>query len=189
MANTTPEIIATDEAQIEAHVGVDAGKHEEPSALGLAPYQWVAVAMLILLAIAFLVAKVHRAITGGLDNQIAAIRQQLEEAKQLRGEAEALRAEYATKIANAEKDAEAMLDNARAEASAIVSKAEADTKATIARREAMAQDKIAAAERAAVDEVKARAADAATGASRSLIASKHDAASDSALVDETIASI
>jgi len=43
------------------------------------------------------------------DGKIAAIKQQLDEAKALRAEAEQLRAEYAAKIAGAEKDAEAML--------------------------------------------------------------------------------
>ncbi|WP_241461629.1 hypothetical protein [Aurantiacibacter luteus] len=185
-----PEVFATSEAQIEvadAHGG--AGQHASPELLGLAPYQWVSVAMLVLLLIAFLGAKVHKTVAGGLDAKIKAIKNNLDEAKQLRAEAEALREEYAAKIAGAEKNAEAMLDNARREAEGIVAKAETDTAAMVARRERMAQDKIAAAERTAIDELRTRAAEASTRAAAQLIAANHDAAADRAMADEAIASI
>ena len=174
-------------------VSILAGAAEEgavsnPTALGLEPYQWVSVAMVVLIAI-FVWKKVPGMITGGLDNKIAAIRAQLEEAKSLRAEAEKLRDEYSAKIANAEKDAEAMVANAQTEAEAILEKAEADSKALIERRKRMAEDKIAAAEREAVDDVRRKAADASTAASRDLIAKGHAETSDSKLVDDAIASL
>jgi F-type H+-transporting ATPase subunit b len=162
--------------------------HVEPSVLGVDSYQWVALAMTVLLAI-FLWKKVPGVITSGLDAKIAAIRTALDEAKALRTEAEALRAEYAARIAGAEKDAEAMLAGARAEAAAILAKAEADSAVMVARRQKMAEDKIAAAERAAVAEVKARAVTAAAAAAKVLIAQAHDSAADRELADEVIASL
>ena len=191
MSEALPEVFATDAADPEVHAAVEhgAGEHLEPTLLGFAPYQWVATAMLVLLLFAIFGAKVHKVIGGGLDRKIAAIREQLEEAKKLRQEAEDLRAEYAAKIAGAEKDAEAMLEHARHEAAAIVSKAETDTAALIRRRERMAEDKIAAAERLAVDELRARAAQAATAAAAGLIRERHDEAADRRLADETIASL
>jgi F-type H+-transporting ATPase subunit b len=172
-----------------AHTEV-AGEHAPgPELLGLQPFQWVSISMAVLLLIAFGVAKVHKTIAGGLDGKIAAIRQNLDEAKALRAEAEALRAEYAAKIASAEKDAEAMLSNARTEADGIVAKAEADATAAIARREKMASDKIAAAERAAIDDLRAQAAKASSAAAAALIADRHDAAADAALADKVIAAI
>lgn len=165
-----------------------AGHHAEPAALGLNPVAWVALSMAVLLAVA-LYLKVPSMLTSGLDASIAEIRKQLDEAKSLRAEAEALRKEYADKIANAEKDAAAMLDHARHEAEAIVAKAEADTTAVIGRREKMAADKIAAAERGAVDELRAKAAQAAAAAAGKLIAAKYSADADKALVDEAIAGI
>jgi len=187
----TPEVFATTAADPEVHAVVEhgAGEHLGPELLGLAPYQWVALAMLLLILIAIFGAKVHRKIAGGLDSKIAAIRQQLDEAKALRAEAEALRGEYAAKIADAEKDAAAMLDHARAEAAAIVEKAETDSAAIIVRRERMAEDKIAAAERSAVEELRARAANAAAEAARGLIAERHHADADRRLVNEAIASL
>ncbi|MEZ5682175.1 MAG: hypothetical protein R3E14_12875 [Erythrobacter sp.] len=191
MANTAaPEVFTTEAAEAfveEGHGG--APTHVEPELFGLAPFQIVSIAMFVLLVIAFFGAKAHKSIAGGLDNKIAAIKDQLDEAKQLRAEAEALRNEYAAKIAGAEKDAEAMLANAQHEADAILDKAEADSKAMVERRKRMAEDKIAAAEREAVEDVRNRAVNAATSASRKLIADKHDAEADKALADKVIAGI
>jgi len=160
----------------------------EPSALGADSYQWVALAMMVLLGV-FLWKKVPGFVTGGLDAKIAEIKQQLDEAKSLRSEAEQLRDEYAAKIAGAEKDAEAMMDGAKREADAILAKAETDSKAMVARRQRMAEDKIAAAERDAVEEVRTRAVEAAALASRKLIAENHTSAADKSLADEVIASL
>ena len=192
MANPTsqlPEVIATEAAQATVEIDAGAGKHVEPELWGLAPFQIVSISMLVLLLIAFFGAKVHKTIGGGLDGKIATIKEQLDEAKQLRAEAEALRQEYADKIAGAEKDAEAMLANAQHEADALLEKAEADSKAMVERRKRMAEDKIAAAEREAVEDVRNRAVNAATTASRKLIAAKHDAEADQALADKVIAGI
>ncbi len=172
-----------------AHAAAEgAAEHAEPSAWNLNPVAWVALSMVVLILVA-LYMKVPKMLTSGLDEGIAEIRKQLDEAKGLRAEAEALRKEYADKIANAEKDAAAMLEHARHEAEAIVAKAEADTTTVIARREKMAADKIAAAERGAVEELRAKAAQAAAAAAGKLIAAKHGADADKALVDEAIAGI
>jgi F-type H+-transporting ATPase subunit b len=162
--------------------------HAEPGVLGLDSYQWVALAMTVLIAV-FIWKKVPGIITGGLDSKIAEIRKALDEAKTLRAEAEALRGEYAAKIASAEKDAEAMLAGAREEAGAILAKAEADSEVMVARRQKMAEDKIAAAERAAIAEVKAKAVTAAAAASKVLIAKAHNKKADKKLADEVIASL
>ncbi|MEA1617724.1 hypothetical protein SOQ14_02230 [Erythrobacter sp. T5W1-R] len=162
--------------------------HAEPAALGLDSYQWVGLAMFLLIAV-MVWKKVPGMITGGLDARIAEIAKQLDEAKGLRAEAEALRDEYVAKIAAAEKDAAAMREGAQAEADALVAKAKTDSEAMVARRQKMAEDKITAAEREAIAEVKAKVVAAAAAASAKLIAAKHDAAADKALADEVIASL
>lgn len=180
-----------DEAMIHAETLADGEAvlhHPEPNALGIAPAGWVALAILVLLGIGIW-KKVPGLLAGGLDKSIAEIRAQLEEARALRAEAEALRKEYADKIANAEKDAAAMIEHARHEAEAIVAKAQADTTEVIARREKMAEDKIAATERAAVADLRAKAASAAATAAQGLIRANHSAEADKALVDQAIAGI
>jgi F-type H+-transporting ATPase subunit b len=192
MANPTgtPELFEVEPAQeIVAEGHGETVAHPQPELLGLAPFQYVSFAMVVLLLIAFFGAKVHKTIANGLDGKIAAIKTNLAEAKALRAEAEALRAEYAAKIAGAEADAEAMLANARREADTIVTKAESDTAAMIRRRERMATDKIGAAERQAVAELRAKAAQAATAAATGLIAERHDAEADRALADRVIAAL
>ena len=174
-------------AGAETHATVE--HHAEPALLGIAPpVAVVSTSMIVLLAIAVWKG-LPGMLTKGLDSRIAEIKAQLEEAKTLRAEAEALRKEYADKIAGAEKDAEAMLANAQHEADAILKKAEADSKAMVERRKRMAEDKIAAAEREAVEDVRNRAVNAATTASRKLIADKHDAEADRLMADKVIAGI
>lgn len=171
------------------HAAEDGAAHAGPVAFGfIGPVGWVALAMttLILIAIYF---KAPRMLASGLDASIAEIKNQLAEAKALRAEAEVLRKEYADKIANAEKDALAMLEHARREAEAIVSKAEADTTAVIVRREKMAEEKIAAAERGAVADLRNKTAEAAAIAARGIIAEKHTAQADKALVDGAISAL
>ena len=162
--------------------------HTEAKALGLDAPAWVALSMLVVIAI-MLWKKVPGMIAAGLDKKIAGIRTQLDEAKALRAEAEALKAEYEKRSAEAEQEAKAILAHAHEEAAALVAQAETDAAMLIERRGRMAEDKIAAAERSAVAEVRARAASAATAAAAALIKDGHDAGADKALVDRTIAGL
>jgi len=146
---------------------------------------FVGVAMAVFIAI-LLWKKVPGLIAGGLDRQIAAIRSRLDEAAQLRSEAEALRDEYARKLASADNEVAGLMNQAETESQAILAKAGKDAEALVARRTRMAEDKIAAAERAAVDEVRARAAAAAAAAAEQLIRERLDAQADRRLVDQAI---
>lgn len=183
-------------AETETHTPAEGAAHTEAAdhhapaatALGFDATGWVAIAMLVVIAI-MLWKKVPAVIGAALDKKIAGIRAQLDEAASLRAEAEAIRSEYQAKAAAAAKEAEAILAHARDEASQIVAKAKTDATSLIERRGRMAEDKIAAAERSAVAEVRARAADAATSAAATLIAKGHDAAADKALIDNAISGI
>jgi len=160
----------------------------EPTAFALNPGGWVALAMLVVFAL-LAWKKVHHAIGRALDSKIALIRDQLAEAESLRREAEALKAEYEARSASADKDREALLERAKHEADEIVAKAKIDAEVLIERRTRMAEDKIASEERVAVEQLRSTAADAAAKAAARLIAERHDAATDSKLVDQAIAEI
>ena len=174
-----PETHATD-----AHTAAPE-HHPTPKALGLDAPAWVALAMLAVFLL-LLWKRVPGIIAAALDRKIAGIREQLDEAAQLRAEAEALRREYEARAAQADAEAATMIERARAEAQGIVTQAEADAAALVERRTRMAEDKIAAAERHAIDEVRAKAAAAAAAAASRLISEKMDAGTDKALVDRTI---
>jgi F-type H+-transporting ATPase subunit b len=163
-------------------------EHAEATAFGLNPGGWVALSMIVVIAI-MIWKGVPAAIGRALDKKIASIRTQLDEASRLRAEAEALKAEYESRAAAAKGEAEAIVAHARSEAEAILAKAKEDTEQLVQRRTRMAEDKIAAAERSAIAEVRAKAADAATRAAAALIAERNDAAADRVLVDKTIAGL
>lgn len=160
----------------------------DPSVFGLNATAWVSIAMLVLL-VALVWKKVPAVITGVLDKRIAEIRAQLDEAKKLRAEAEALKAEYEGKIASAAKEAEALRARAQEEASQAIDDARVHAEELVARRKKMAEDKIAAAERTAIAEIRARTVAAATTAAATLIAQHHDANADAAMVDQAIKAI
>lgn len=198
MADVTENLSDPHEAEGLPNTGVNAIESEaggvghsnapDPAALGLDATAWVSLAMAIFIAI-LIWKKVPGLITRGLDNQIAGIRQRLDEARALRAEAEALRDEYARKIAGAEQDAVNIVAHAREESKTLLANAERSATELAARRAKMAEDKIAAAERQAIADVRAKAADAATAAAARLIAERHDAKADKALVDTTIAGL
>jgi F-type H+-transporting ATPase subunit b len=179
-----------DEVQRELNTEVQAGvEHKvDPKALGFDATMLVGLAMAIVV-ILLLWKRVPAAIGKALDGKIAAIRSQLDEASELRREAEQLKAEYEARAAASESDARAMLDRAAQEAEAIRVKAETDAALLVERRTRMAEDKIAAEERTALQQVRAAAADAAAKAAAKIIAERHDGASDKALIDRAIAEI
>lgn len=162
--------------------------HHEPTALGIAAPGFVALSMLVVIGI-MLWQKVPGMIARMLDARISSIRTQLDEASQLRAEAEAQLAEAKARNAASAGDAAAIVAHAEAEAAGLLAKAQADLTDLIARRQTMAEDHIAAAERGAIAEVRARAADAATRAAAAIIAERHGADADRALVDRTISGL
>ena len=166
-----------------------AGEAAEPTLLGFSAEGWVYIGITIFLLLALTVFKFPKLLTEALDKRIADTRRTLDEAAALRAEAEAMLADAKRRQAEAHKDAEGIIGHARVEAERLVSKAKSDADLLIERRGKMAEDKIAAAERMAIAEVRAKAASAAAAAAAALIAQKHDAGSDKALVDRTIASL
>ena len=121
--------------------------HVEPSALGINAAGWVALSMLAVIGL-MLWKKVPSLVAGMLDAKIATIRTQLDEARGLRAEAEAMLADAKARSAASAGDAEAIVAHAHVEAQALLAKAETDAAELIARRGQMAEDKIGAAERA-----------------------------------------
>jgi F-type H+-transporting ATPase subunit b len=172
-------------SETSGHSGEDHG----PKLLGLGAEGWVYTGITIFILVAIFYAKAHRKIIDGLDARIAETKRELDEAAAIRAEAETLLAQAKSEQSNASRDAKAILNVAESEAAALLSKAEIDAKALIARRTKMAEDSIIAAQRTAVAEVRASAANLATQAAATVLASQHDAKSDATLVDAAIAQL
>ncbi len=148
------------------------------------PAFWVAVSFVIL--IAGVGRQVYRAVTGGLDKRADQIRQQLDEAEQLRAEAQKMLAEYKRKQRDAEKEAQEMLEHARLESQRLRENVEEDLAVALKRREHLAVEKIAQAEAAAIKEVRAQAIGLAMAATAKVLTDKLDKKTASELVQSTI---
>lgn len=134
---------------------------------------WAFIALVIFLAIVFYM-KVPGMITKSLDERADRIRNELDEARRLREEAQQLLAEYQRKRKEAEQEASEIVAAAKREADQLVVEAQKKTEDYVARRAAMAEQKIGQAERDAVNEVRSSAVDIAVEAARALLAGKVD---------------
>jgi F-type H+-transporting ATPase subunit b len=130
---------------------------------------WVAVAFVIFLAVLVKVGAL-RLLTGVLDDRSARIKGELEEARRIRDEAQALLAEYQRKRKEADREADAIVAAARAEAERQAAEAKQKAEEFVARRTKIAETKIAQAEAQAVADVRAAAADAAVAAAERILA-------------------
>jgi len=132
------------------------------------PEFWVAVAFVILMAV-FAYIGVHRTVLTALDHRADRIKAELDDARRLKDEAAKLLAEYKTRRASAEREAEEIISGARAEAERIAAEAKTKLEDFVARRTKTAEGKIALAEAQALADVRAAAADAAVAAASTIL--------------------
>ncbi len=128
---------------------------------------WVLLATVIFVALVFKPAR--RTVSESLDARAAKIRAELDEARQLREQAQALLAEYQRQQQQALADAQTRVAEAQQEAARLRERAVGEIEAMARRREAQAMDKIAQAEAAATQEVRNQAVDVAIAATRKLL--------------------
>ena len=153
----------------------------------LDPKFWVAISFVLFVLLAGKTAWTRA--TDMLDARGARIRAELDEARRLRAEAEALLTKAKAERDAALREATAMVERARVEAEHLATAAAAEAEAAAKRRERMAMDRIAAAEASALVEVRNAAAELATTAVRDLIVAKHDAKADAKLIDAAITTL
>ena len=115
--------------------------------------------------------KVPAAMAKGLDDQSNKIANELNEAKRLRTEAEALRQSYIDQQAQALAEADAIIAKAHEDAERLKQDAEAELARAIAARKQQAEDRIARAEQSAVADVRAAASGAALAAAELVLKS------------------
>jgi len=130
--------------------------------------------------------KVPGKVGGMLDARAEGIKSDLEEARTLRDEAQAVLASYERKQQEVQEQADNIVANAKEEAKAAAEQAKLDLKETIARRLQGAEDQIASAEASAVKEVRDTAVSVATTVASGVIASKMSANDAGSLIDAAI---
>jgi F-type H+-transporting ATPase subunit b len=133
------------------------------------PEFWVGVAFVIFVAVLWR-AGAFGMIASALDARTARIRQELDEARRLREEAEKVLAEYKKKRGEADAEATAIIAQAQAEAVELTAEAEKRMEEFVARRTKMAETKIAQAEAQAVSDVRKAAAETAVRAAEQILA-------------------
>jgi F-type H+-transporting ATPase subunit b len=130
---------------------------------------WVALGFLLFLGLlAYL--GVHHKLVASLDQRQSRIKGELDEARRLRDEAQALLAEFERKGREAEGEAAAIIASAKAEAERLAAEAKTRMEDFVVRRTKMAETKITQAETQALADVRAAAADAAVAAAEKILA-------------------
>lgn len=132
---------------------------------------WALVALVIFIGI-IVYMKVPAMVTKSLDERADKIRNELEEARRLREEAQALLADYQKKRKEAAEEASEIVDAAKHEAELITTEAREKTKEYVERRTVMAEQKIAQAEADAIDQVRGSAVELAVEAAARVLGEK-----------------
>lgn len=127
------------------------------------------------------------AMLGGLlDKRADGIRNDLDEARRLREEAQEIYASYERRQREVKTQAEQIVANAKREAEAQAAKARQDLDKSIERRLQAAQDQIGSAENDAVRAVRDRAVQTAVAAASEILAAQVRAGQRSAGIDDAI---
>ncbi len=148
------------------------------------------VTLAFILFVGFLIyMKVPGKIGELLDKRAEGIKSELDEARALREEAQALLASYERKQKDVQAQADRIVAQAKSEATAAAEQAREDLKKSIARRLQAAEDRIASAEADAVREVRDQAVTIAIAAAREVIAEQMTATEANKLIDSGIETV
>jgi F-type H+-transporting ATPase subunit b len=129
---------------------------------------WVFVAFIVFCGI-LLRLGVHHRIVEALDGRQTRIRSQLDEARRLRDEAEAVLKGFLHRRSEVEAEAGAIIAAADAEADRLVAEAKAKMENYVARRTKLMETRISGAEANALAEVRAAAVDAAVAVAEKIL--------------------
>ncbi len=150
----------------------------------------IVVAIAFVLFIGILVYfKVPGILTGLLDKRAEQIRNDLDEARRLREEAQQVLAGYERKLREVKEQAERIVERATQEATEAAEQARRDIDTQVARRLTAAEEQIAAAEAAALRSVRNRAARIAVAAAGEVIAKQMSDAEAGRLIDAGIGQV
>ena len=152
------------------------------------PVFWVMIAFFGFFAL-LIYYKVPGMITKALDARANAIRAEINEARRLRDEAQALLADYRRKSKEAENEARAIIEQAKRESEALASETRKSLSEAVERRTRLAEDKIARAEAQALSEVRASAVENAISAAEKILKARATGPTAKALVDSGIRDI
>lgn len=148
------------------------------------PAFWVGLAFIA--AVAMIYKPLMRSAAATLDGRAGEIRRQIEEARKLREDAQALLADYQRRQRDAMAEAEKIIQTAKDEARRIKAETETDLVKSIERRKQQALDRIAQSEAQAIAQVRNTAVDVALDAAEALMRDTLTDAQRRAMADHAI---
>ena len=129
---------------------------------------WALVGLILFLVL-IVVMKVPGRIVTALDKRSDTIKEQLDEARASREEAQKNLADSQRTLKKAEKEAEEIVEEAKRESKRLLEEADSELDELVARRTKAVEQKIAQAESKAVAEVRAKAVDIAVEVAENII--------------------
>ena len=148
---------------------------------------WYLFSFLIFCAIAYKMGRHH--VTNKLDSHISQIQSELDQAENLRVEAQELLAQYQRKQRNALKDADEIIENAKKHAEEIRKNAEEDIDQQIARKNAQLEQRLKRMEQNAIEDMQYYASELAIQATREIITHHIDQTTYNKLITNSIENI
>ena len=149
---------------------------------------WALVGLIIFFVIVVLVGA-PKQIIALLDTRTTRIREEIDEARKAREEAQSLLAEYQRKRHDAEAEADSIVEEARREAKRLTEEANEKLREMVERRTKAAETKIAQAEAQAISEVRGRATDLAVMAAADLLKDKLAGDAGGAMIEQSIETV
>lgn len=149
------------------------------------PVFWVMIALAAFIAL-LIYYRVPGMVGKALDARTAAIRTDLDEARRLRDEAQALLADYKRKSREAEEETKTILEQAKREGEALAAETRKNLEESVERRTKMAEEKIKRAEAQALNDVRTAAVESAIAAAEKILKNRATGATADALVETSI---
>lgn len=131
------------------------------------PTFWVTVSFLLFMALTL--RKVSAMLTGALDSRADKIKTELDQAKELRVQAENVLADYKKKQAEYLQEAEQMLAKSKTDAQEFSARAEKELQASLDARMKQAMDRIEQEEAKAIEDVRNHVVDISLAAAHAII--------------------
>jgi F-type H+-transporting ATPase subunit b len=152
------------------------------------PLFWVLIAFLVFVGI-LIYYRVPAEIGKMLDHRSEGIRKELDEARKLREDAQALLADYQRKAREADAEAQTIIEQAKREAEALAADSRKALAESLERRSKLAEEKIARAEAQALTEVRTTAVDTAIAAAHELLKTRVNGSTGDSLVSQSISDL
>lgn len=145
---------------------------------------WVTISFVLFCVLVFNQAR--RGITSTLDKNIDEIKAEIEQAENLRVEAQELLAQFQRKHKDAQKDAKEIIELAKKQAEENLRNAMHEADETIALREEQLGERLQRIEEKAISDIRSQVTEVATIATLEIISSKLGKAENEKLISETI---